>query len=158
MESHFHIEGLPPFDGDHPIDLSYFTNAELRTIKRLAGVRAGELEEAVAAGDNDLLVCFAVIALERAGRTMDEQAINLLWAAPAGKIVLVAGDEEEAGAGPPEPSPSGREQNANAGEKTGSSGPPSRTGGDDHPESPPSVIGSPASATGADSAPVTLRT
>ena len=79
------ITGIAGYDGDYPFDGSYFTNKELHTIKRLAGVRAGEIQAALAAGDNDLVVAFAAIALERNGKAVQEQ---VLWDAHVGSITI----------------------------------------------------------------------
>lgn len=100
------IEGVPGFDGEYPFDISYFTNGELHTIKKISGVRAGEIEEAFEAGDNDLFVALATIAAERNGKKIP---VGLLWDADAGKIKI---EDEEAEAGdvevpPDSPPPSG---------------------------------------------------
>lgn len=89
-------------DGEYEIDLGRFTNAELRLIKRESGVRAGEIEEAFRAMDNDLLVCFGIIALQRAGRLVDQEA---LWEADAGNISLDLSDLEEDDDSPPAQEP-----------------------------------------------------
>ena len=69
-----------------------FTNRELHTIKRIAGVRSAEIQQAYEAGDNDLLICLALIAVQRAGAarpTLDE-----LWDMPVGAISVVVPDED----------------------------------------------------------------
>jgi len=144
--AHFHIEGLPPYDGDHKIELEAFTNRELHLIKEISGVRAAELEASFNAGDNDLVVAFAVIALQRAGLTVDRDRI---WDAPVGAIKFVA---DQDGQSPPVPASTG-----NGAEHSASSGPSSRTAGD-HQESGQSPIGSPSSETTAPSDPVTSAT
>ena len=116
--AHFLIEGLPPYDGTYEIEFDTFTNRELHTIKTLAGVRAGELEEAADAGDTDLVVAFAVIALQRAGLKVDPEAI---WNADVGQITLV--DEEVEQLPPP--------KGENKSEPNGSSGVFSPTAGDE---------------------------
>lgn len=141
---HFHIEGLPPYDGDHPIDLERFTNRELHLIKEMSGVRANELTESFQAGDNDLIVAFCAIALQRAGLTVDR---DRLWDAEVGKIDLVVEDD----AGPPARQPeSGDGDTA----KPASSGKSSRTDGG-HLASVPSPTGTPGSGTGSGSVPAT---
>ena len=130
--AYFLIEGLPPYDGTYEIEFDTFTNRELHTIKTLAGVRAGELEEAADAGDTDLVVAFAVIALQRAGLKVDPEAI---WNADVGQITLV---DEEASEIPP---PKGE----NKSEPTGSSGVFSPTAGEP-PANGQSRTGSPPSA------------
>jgi len=94
------IEDIPGLIGSYELDLSRFTNDELRLIKRESGVRAGEFEEALQAGDNDLLVCFALVALNRAGIVA---AAERLWEADAGRIHIdLTSEEEEDDAGPPD--------------------------------------------------------
>jgi len=91
--AHFHIKGLhPQYDGDHPIQLDDLTNRELHTIKKISGVRAAELQDSFVAGDNDLIVAFAIIALQRAGLVVSE---DVIWDAPVGAIEFVADVEEE---------------------------------------------------------------
>lgn len=93
------IEGIQPYDGTYDLDTSYFTNRELHTIKRLAGVRAGEVSEALDANDTDVVVAIAIIGLTRAGQSPVE---DMIWDAKAGSIKLVSEDEQnppaEAGA------------------------------------------------------------
>jgi hypothetical protein len=92
------LNGVAPYDGEYEFDVSYFTMRELNIIKRTSGVRAGELEEALAASDSDLVVALAVIALERAGVKGAEDA---LWNAQAGQITLELDDEGD-DVGPPD--------------------------------------------------------
>lgn len=61
-----------------------FTNRELHLIKQIAGVRAGELFDAIEAGDNDVLVALAHIAVRR-GDTA-RPSLDELWDLPAGEI------------------------------------------------------------------------
>jgi hypothetical protein len=127
------INGVAGYNGEHPFDASYFTNKELHTIKRIAGVRAGEIQAAFAAGDNDLIVAFAVIALERNGKTVYEEA---LWNATVGCIEFVAdtaAKEEDA-----DPPANGPEETSNA--VNGSSGQPSSSASA-HPENVLSLTG-----------------
>jgi hypothetical protein len=58
----------------------------------VAGVRAGEIEEAFAAGDNDLLVALAMIVMARHGKVAP---VDALWAAPAGAMAFAIGDRPE---------------------------------------------------------------
>jgi hypothetical protein len=54
---------------------SDYTGRELQFVQQETGIRAGELEEALSAGDVSALVALVVIALRRSGRedaTMDE--------------------------------------------------------------------------------------
>lgn len=89
------------FDEELYLDAGSFTNRELHLIKKETGVRAGELEEAFQAGDSDLLVALAYIALQRAGRDVP---IDVLWELEAGAIDPDL-SEEEADADPPQSRP-----------------------------------------------------
>lgn len=97
------IEGVPGYDGEYPLDLSYFTNRELHLIKELSGVRAGELEEAFEAGDNDLMVALAAIAVTR--KRGSKPNLDALWDAPAAKLTLNADADEEGAEGDDESLP-----------------------------------------------------
>lgn len=87
------IEGIPAYNGDYPLDMTYFTNRELNLIKTVSGVRAGELPEAFAAGDNDLMVAIAAIAIWR--QKGEKPNLEPLWDAEAGKFTLTVEDPEE---------------------------------------------------------------
>lgn len=105
------ITGLGSLDGSYEFDDSRFTMGDLRTIKRIAGVRAGELTEALEAGDTDLMVAIAVIALERNGVTVSEHD---LWGADLGQIDLALGDGDVS---PPERAPDGSRPSSGEGSK-----------------------------------------
>lgn len=85
-------------DGEYEFDISYFTMRELHTIKRIAGVRAGELGDALEAGDSDAVVAMATVALNRHGI---DDAEDRLWNSKAGQITIVADDEPEEDDGSP---------------------------------------------------------
>jgi hypothetical protein len=104
----FVITGVPGFDGEYPVDIGSFTMRELQIIKRMSGVRAGELEEAFGAGDSDLILAVAVIAVRRNGRLW-ETFEKLAWEADVASITFVGEDEEVAPAADPltPPAPSG---------------------------------------------------
>lgn len=142
MESHVHIEGVPPYNGDWELDVTSLNGEELHTIKMISGVRANELEEAFEAGDYDLVIAFAVISLKRAGQRPD---VDLLRAAQVGKIILNAGEEDDARP-PALRMPSGVEnspgENKNGVAKTDSSGSNLRSDGDD-PANDQSLTGPP---------------
>jgi hypothetical protein len=141
------IEGVPPHDGDYDLDIAAFTGAELHTIKQISGVRAGELQEGLTAGDYDLVVAFTVIVLQRAGQNVDPAAI---MAAEVGSITidLNESDAEVVEERPPvsSPTPNGSENSLGAGpssnESTEPSGSPSLDAGG-QPVSLPEAIGSP---------------
>lgn len=128
---------------EYPLDLSYFTNRELHMIKKETGIRAGELYSSFDAGDTDLLVALAMIAVRRAGKPVESDE---LWDLPAGKITLDVTDEE-ADASPPDETPSA------SSDVGGLSSSDSSVNGDANPEaSNQNDSGNPGSATGAISA------
>lgn len=152
------IDGVFGLDGEYEADLSYFTNRELHQIKKQTGIRAGEFSEAFASGDNDVMVAFAVVILNRAGK---EGAEDLLWDAKAGSVTLLLDDEDEegdageggVGARPPDsPTTSGPESSPDA-DSSGSDENEPSTETSPTPlallESDPSPTGFPRSATGA---------
>ncbi len=83
------------------------TNREGHELKVKTGVRIGELEDALDAGDNDVLVQFAIFILKRAGKRFDEDRV---WDSQMGTAIqfdlasLRVPDEEEEQR-PPEPEP-----------------------------------------------------
>jgi hypothetical protein len=133
------IEGIPAYNGEYPLDISYFTNRELHLIKELSGVRAGELEEAFAAGDNDLMVAVAAIAIWRKTRVKPD--LDAIWDAEAGKFTLrvaeTVEDDDESVPPPIEP-----DAHATTGVGLGNAG-SSSNGLSDRPESVLSRIGTP---------------
>ncbi len=133
------IEGVHGLNGEYETDFSYFTNREWRTIKELSGVRMGEFEKAMEAGDNDLIVAMTVIALRR--RNIDVN-VDALWDAEAGKILLRM-DDEDAGddALPPVSAPGVSESDGGPGT---SSAPLSVVSGDGGPETTLAATGTPA--------------
>jgi hypothetical protein len=114
------IEGVPPYDGEYEIDMN-FTNRDLHTIKQVAGVRAGDLNDALEHRDLDLVVALAVNALRRVGKPVD---MDTLWDAQAGLITLVA---DVADAVPP-PQPSVEPSESASGAPNSSGTPGSGTG------------------------------
>ncbi len=84
------IENLYNLDGDYEIDMT-FTHRDFRDIKRIAGVRANEVMDALNAGDMDIIVALAAIALRRSGKQFD---VEQLWDAEAGHITLDFSDQE----------------------------------------------------------------
>lgn len=150
------LTNVPPFDGEYPLDLTKFNGDELHLIKQISGVRGGEIREALTAGDYDLVISFAVIALMRAGRTVDAKQIR---AADVGCIDVNLDDKESEQRPPASPSSSGSENaldgNGAQNDSTPTSGGPSSSDGD-QPPSRPLLTGLPGSATSATSGPETL--
>lgn len=50
-----------------------FTYREMARIKRLTGLRAGEIFPAIEAGDTDVAMAFAITAADRAGKLENEE-------------------------------------------------------------------------------------
>jgi hypothetical protein len=152
MATEITIDGVPMFDGTYNLDLEQPLNGdELHLIKVAAGVRMGEISEALDAGDYDLIIALATIALWRYGKVEEKNTQNafaMLRKAEMGKITSRDLDDE-ADAGPPSQAPSaGGEPNASGANSTSSSVVSLPTG--DAPRAtvqPPT--GTPASATGA---------
>lgn len=88
------ITGVPPLDGDYSLDIENLTNRELHLIKQETGLRAGELEDAFTAGDNDLLVVMAMVMLARDGKPAS-MTKDLLWDAPAGSAITFDFSKDE---------------------------------------------------------------
>ncbi len=135
MANTISIKGVPPYDGDYPIELERITNRELSTIKRLSGVRGAELSDAFAAGDNDLFVALTIIALQRSGKIVVEDAI---WDAESGSITFNLGpvEEEVPETGPPSQPPIDPGANVTGGDTNGFSGADSVPTGVSNPEIP----------------------
>src|SRR4051812_44654195 len=84
-------------DGEYDLDIGSLTNGEYHEIKKVSGVRAAELPEALRAGDISVVVAFAKVALMRAQQPPEIE--EALWVAPGGSIgfdFAEEGDEEEA--------------------------------------------------------------
>ena len=75
-----------PFNGE-------LTGREVSTIKRISGIRLAELDDAISAGDYDVYVAFAVIAMGRAGVLVSEDD---LLDRPASAIEFIVEEEDEA--------------------------------------------------------------
>lgn len=81
-------------DGTYPLDLTdQFTYGETRTIKQISGARVLELNEAMTAGDSDVILALAKIALDRAGKDVP---VDILLRAKIDSITLEPTAEEQA--------------------------------------------------------------
>lgn len=137
------LEGTA-FDGAYELDFEQvYSGHELHLIKKLAGLRLGEIQEAVKAGDYDLYVAFAVIALWRAGKVQRDRALeaaDVLLEAPAGSIAF----EDEDDARPPEQTPTNSSGDSGRQDESSESLSPDSSGaGDDHQETTHERIGLP---------------
>lgn len=99
------LTGIPPYDGEYPLDLSRLTNRDIHTIKRISGYAPLEYHQVQERGDVTFFVALAVIALKRGGHAhVNEDA---LWDAEAGAInVILEPGDAEGDADPPHKSPS----------------------------------------------------
>ncbi len=150
------VTGIPGLDGEYQCNLTdmalegfpeSLTNREGHRVKVMAGVRAGELLEALNAGDNDVFLAFAAIILTRRGKRFDEA---VLWDAPMGVGVsfdIASRDDGTDEVDPPLPAASGQSDTSG-----GTSGEQSS----DPSPSDPSSTGSQPSDTSATSDPVRL--
>lgn len=102
------IEGVAGFDGEYEVDQAAFTMGDLRLIKSIAGVRAGELDEALRAGDVDVLVAITIIALRRSGHPhwqAFDNAINEAAIDPPPLTYIGSSSEEDGDEGNPQTPP-----------------------------------------------------
>lgn len=120
------ITGVPRLDGTYELDEERLTNRDFHTIKKISGLRAGELDEGLHAGDNDVLVALGVCALYRAGN-QDPGVVDALWDAEFGKITIEDA-EPEADADPPALTPPAKSGSGNG--NSSSSGESSKATGD----------------------------
>ena len=136
------VKGIPGLDGEYPCNLTdmaleglpeSLTNREGHRVKVMSGVRAGELLEALNAGDNDVFLAFAAIILTRNGKRFDE---GVLWDAPMGVGVtfdIAPRTEGEDDEDPRMPAASGQPEQSGgtSGEQSSETSPtdPSPTGG-----------------------------
>lgn len=74
-------------------DYSSLTGRESSLIKRQFGVRAGELQEALGAGDTDALLGLVAVAILRATGEVD---VDKLYDTPLTKVRIVEEKDEDA--------------------------------------------------------------
>jgi hypothetical protein len=159
------ILDVPGLEGEYLIHFEDgFTNRELHLIKQLSGIRAGEIGEAFAANDNDLIVALSMIAMQRNGKDVP---VDALWDAKVGSIKWEQTPEEiqeaEGDDALPPASPLASDdasvlvESETPNEPTGSSGPSTNGASDVSPEILPLATGSPPSATSATSDPETSQ-
>lgn len=122
------IEGVPPLDGEYPLDMDHLTNRDMHTIKQVAGVAGLDLQAAFEKGDLDIYVALSAIALRRAGKTFH---VDQLWDAELGQITVDFTQDEVADVDPPVLTPPA--SSSDGGAKPSSSG-PSSNGLSENPE------------------------
>lgn len=137
---------IPSFAGVYPIELGGWTMRELNIIKRISGYRGGELAEGFAAGDTDLLLAVAVIAVRRNNRDW-ETFEKIAWDVDADFLTFENGDVKEAADEPDPLSENG--SNGNEPGPTALSGLPSPDDGENSPETNLQATGDPRSVIGA---------
>lgn len=96
------VGGVAGFDGTYEIDLSTLTGRELHFIKRLSGVRAGELVDGLLATDYDLVIAIACVALTRDGHPHAEDAEVAFMDAEGGAVSIILPSPERPADPPPE--------------------------------------------------------
>jgi hypothetical protein len=116
------VKGVAPWDGEYDFDsFTDGTNREYHRIKEISGVRAGELIEALGAGDTGAWVGFALMILAR----HDKHALpDEFWDAPENAIDWKVDEPVGDVADPPTVPPSGSEPS----DSPGSSGTTSESG------------------------------
>src|SRR5690242_309449 len=104
MEDKLIVSGVhEEIDGNHPCDIlgmltighpESLTNRELHRIKKMTGILAGNLFDAINDGDMDATVGFAAVILTRNGKVYLD---DWLWDAPMGASLTfeIAAAEEE---------------------------------------------------------------
>lgn len=125
----FQIRGIPPYDGEYTLNGGLKAD-ELRLIKRVSGVRGGEIEAALEAGDYDVVVALAMIAVQRA-RPDDRVRQEPFDKSEIGAIDVVGDEADDAlppanesdGAGTPKPSGSHSKTDSEIGTTPSSFGP-----------------------------------
>lgn len=143
------IENVPPYDGEHEVDLTYFTLGEQARIFDISKVRPVNYSDALVEADPRFRVALTVVTLERSGHAVEW--LELFWQARPEQLLI----DLTRGPGVPEPvppasSPLTTEHESGENERNGSSGEHSATDGASSPESDPSATGVPGSATNAD--------
>ena len=80
------IKGIPPHDGEYELDLSSINMEEFHMIKRLTGLVAGEVEDALMRIDTDVFVGLAAVVIQRSGKRVTQNVENQLWKSPLGAL------------------------------------------------------------------------
>lgn len=105
------IDADPPIGGEYhlePRSEIFFTNREFHLIKVETGLRPAEIDGAYKTLDPDVLVAFALVALQRAGLDRPEVR-QIVWDLPPEATMVEQVIDEEAAEEdaklPPEPAP-----------------------------------------------------
>ena len=138
------VKDLPPWDrggenqdGVYKLDVEGLTNLELRRIKVISGIRAGEIPEASGAGDSDLMLAFTCVAIEQ---TLDGKQIDSdeLLESKVGTFHVDFSeiDKEDEETAVADPQPGDLEIPVETDSPTSSSGVDSDSAGDSNPSDP----------------------
>ena len=106
------ISDCAPWDGRYEFDDFSFTNRELYEIRKLSGIRAGELIEALEANDTSAYVGVAMVVLARHGKHLEPDD---LWNSKVGSIVIDLGVEKDDAVDPPTPLPDSEPESVTVG-------------------------------------------
>lgn len=125
------IEAGTKYDGEYELDGRAFSTREWRLIRKFSGYMPFTIEDGISGGDPDLMIAFAVIAMQRAGKVGKDEMLDAAEALSDlpfdEKLVEFGGEDEqeEADAVPPEltsepeePSPSGSLENKQSEKQT----------------------------------------
>ncbi len=78
-------------NGDYTLDLSTLTNYDYHVIKDVSGIVAGGLGDAMAEGDQEVMVAFVAICLIKRGlanlQQLAKKPNGILWLAQPGQII-----------------------------------------------------------------------
>lgn len=103
------VAGLNGLDGEYDFSLislltigspDALTGREVHNLKVMTGIRMGELEDALSAGDNDVMLGLAAIVMRRHGRTFADDQV---WDAPIGSFGFELAAVEDDAVPPPQP-------------------------------------------------------
>ncbi len=136
------VRDLPPLDGEYEADFDIYNldTTEVRTIKRLSGVRFGEIEEALSAMDMDLFTAFAVVFMVREGKHQRQVEALVEKTKPAQNFEwdftdLEAEQKEDEDRPPDSQTVSGSESEPDEAPRPSDSSPPSANGSSSSSES-----------------------
>ncbi len=112
-------EQLPGYGGEYELDLDDLIHDEWYTIQDISGVRGGELYPSLAAVDVKLMDALAIIALARAGKTLNLEQIKRTRFGSVLMLPVVEEDDE-----PIPPAQTGTESGGDVNESSTPSGTP----------------------------------
>lgn len=96
------IDGIPPYDGEYPLEIDKFTNRDHKTIKDMSGLTAVDWVDGFRKADMAFFTALAVVAARRSGRHGPMILEDVFWDAEVGKITLVDDAADQANPTTPE--------------------------------------------------------